>query len=223
MNKTFTNSTSQLLKLVLFTLLLSTNLAHASDILLKQFVVTLDNVSGAKLSASQAAAAKSDSINSLEYSFGVSLQEEFRSKEYWYEILKAVDKKQITGYLSALKLTPVNVIETEFTNGPTVGGGPKAGDAPRDNHQIYVIERSVPGISGLPMNKQKEISQGSQSVVTQFGDSLEWDRSYLTQEGTFCVYRTDDENNIREHAEIAGFPADKISPTQHMVYNFEFN
>lgn len=223
MNKTITNSTNPLLQLALLTLLLSTNLAHAGDMSLKQFVVTLDNVSGAKLSASQSTAAKTDSTHSPEYLFGVSLQEEFRSKQYWYDILKAVDKQQITGYLSALKLTPVNIIETEFTNSPTVGGGPKAGDVPKENHQIYVIERSVPGISGLPMEKQKEISQGSQSVVAQFGDSLEWDRSYLTQEGTFCVYRTDDEKNIREHAEIAGFPVDKISSTEHIVYNFEFN
>ena len=189
---------------------------------LKRFVVVLDNVSGDILSASQVAAAKSDSTDTPESTFAVSLQEEFQSKEVSYEILTAQDEGKISKYLSALNLTPISVIETEFTNGPFVGGGETVNKTPKDNHEIYIIERGVPGISGLPLEKQKEISKGSQSVVAQFGDSLEWDRSYLTQEGTFCVYRTDDEKNIKEHAKIAGFPADKISSVKHVVHKFEF-
>lgn len=131
MKNTFKKLTTQLLTMAFASLLLSTTLAHAGEVSLRQFVVTLDNMSGAKLSASQVSAATSDSADSLEHTLGVSLQEEFRSKEHWYEILKAVDEQQITEYLSALELSPLNVIQTEFTNGPTIGGGPKAGKNPK--------------------------------------------------------------------------------------------
>ena len=189
---------------------------------LKQFVVVLDNASGEKLSASQVAAAKSDSKESPEATFAVSLQEEFQSKEVSYEVLTARDEETLSKYLSALDLTPISVIETEFTNGPSLGGGEVVGETPKDNHEVFIIERAVPGISGLPLEKMKEVSKGSQSVVAQFGDSMEWDRSYLTQKGTFCVYRTDDEKKIKEHGKLAGFPVDKISSVKHVTHKFKF-
>ena len=205
--------------------LLYASLARAEGGEPRQFVVTRDVPSGTMLSESQTAAAASDSRDSLEYPFGVPLQEEFCADERWYEMLTAKNEQRLTEYFAALNVTPIEVIEAEFTNGPVVGGGSKAGDLPKEGHRIYVIERNVPGISGLPLQEQEEISQGSQSVVAQFGDSLEWDRSYLTREGTFCVYRADDESKIREHAEIAGFPADRISTVQQIArdYNFDWS
>ena len=208
--------------------LLSATIAQADDtsmkeqVSLKQFVVVLDNASAEMLSDSQVAAAKSKSKDTPESTFAVSLQEEFHAKEVSYEVLTAQDEEKISKYLSALNLTPISVIETEFTNGPSLGGGQAVGETPKDNHEVYIIERGVPGISGLPMEKMKEVSKGSQSVVAKFGDAMEWDRSYLTKQGTFCVYRTDDENNIKEHGKLAGFPVDKISLVKHVTHKFQF-
>ena len=220
--KKLIGSMTRLFQIVSLSVLLSAGIGHAGDTPLKQFVVVLDNVSGDILSASQVAASKSDSANTPESTFAVSLQEEFQSKEVSYEVLTAQDEEKISKYLAALDLTPISVIETEFTNGPSIGGGEVVSETPKDNHKVYVIERAVPGISGLPLEKMKEVSKGSQSVVAQFGDAMEWDRSYLTQKGTFCVYRTDDEKKIKEHGKIAGFPVDKVSLVKHVTHKFEF-
>ncbi len=211
-----------LLSILLPVFVVATNAAHAESSALNTFVVTLDNESGIVLSKSQSAAAASSAADSFEIKFGVSLKEEFLTPDYRYEILKAKTQEDVKAYLAELELTPISIIESEFTNSPELGGGPKASDVPRDGHSIYVIERAVPEISSMPLEKQKEISQGSQSVVEQIGNSLEWDKSFLTQEGTFCVYRTDDEKHIMEHAKIAGFPADKVSAVEHIVHNYEF-
>ena len=50
------------------------------------------------------------------------------------------------------------------------------------------------------------ISQKSNRAIAQIGNSIEWDHSYLTDEGTYCIYRATDENTIREHGKIAGAP-----------------
>lgn len=222
------NSMARFLQVAGLAILLSVSIGHADETspkeeaTLKQFVVVLDKDAGEKLSASQVAAAESEATDTPEATLAVSLQEEFQSEEMSYAVLTAQDEEKLTEYLSALDLTPVSVIETEFTNGPFLGGGEVVGEAPKDGHNVYIIERAVPGISGLPMEKMKEVSKGSQSVVAQFGESMEWDRSYLTQEGTFCVYRTDDKENIKKHGKIAGFPVDKVSLVKHITHKFEF-
>ncbi len=221
-------SAARFFLIVSLAILLSAAIAQADrtvlkeDAPLKQFVVVLDNASADMLSASQVAAAKSESKDTPESTFAVSLQEEFQSKEISYEVLTAQDEEKLSKYLSALNLKPISVIETEFTNGPSLGGGEAVSEILKENHDVYIIERAVPGISGLPMEKMKEVSKGSQSVVAKFGDAMEWDRSYLTKQGTFCVYRTDDEKNIKEHGKLAGFPVDKISLVKHVTHKFEF-
>ena len=40
---------------------------------------------------------------------------------------------------------------------------------------------------------------------------LQWERSYVTSDKTFCVYLADSEAAILEHARLAGFPANKIT------------
>lgn len=220
--------TQWLFQIIGLAILLSASTAYADETSetqaapLKQFVVVLDKASGEKLAASQVAASKSESKDNLESMHSVSLREEFQSDELAYGVLTAKDEEKLTEYLSALELTPVSMIETEFTLGPSLGGGEVVSETPKDGHNIYVIERAIPDVSGLPLEKMKEVSKGSQSVVAQFGDAMEWDRSYMTQKGTFCVYRTDDEKNIKEHGKIAGFPVDKITLVKHVTHKFEF-
>ncbi len=191
-----------------------------ADSSLKRFVVVLNSDSLVELVQSQEIAFKNTDQNTNASEFDVKLKEDFRSESESYALLEASAKEDIHDYLASLNLKPISITETQFTNSPAVGGGPTASVKPRSGHQVFVIERGVPGISSLPEEKQIEISKGSQQVVSQFGDSLEWDRSFLTQEGTFCVYRTDNEEYIKEHASIAGFPADKISMVKHNIYNF---
>ena len=195
------------------------SVAHAEESDAKRFVVKLDADSISSLVKSQEHASANPEEKTNELSHAVKLKETFTAESESYVLLEASGESNVNDYLKALELSAISVIETEFTNSPEVSGWPKSLEQPREGHKVYIIERGVPGISLLPMEKQLEISSGSQKVVSQFGDKLEWDKSFLTQEGTFCVYRTDNVDLIKEHASIAGFPADKISAVEHKVYD----
>lgn len=49
-----------------------------------------------------------------------------------------------------------------------------------------ILPEGLHGVS-LPLEELTAISKGSQAIVEQLGDSLEWDHSHLTKQGTFCV------------------------------------
>jgi hypothetical protein len=49
------------------------------------------------------------------------------------------------------------------------------------------------------------------------GPDIQWVHSYVTGDKIYCVYLADNEQLIREHAERAGFPADKISAVRAMI------
>jgi hypothetical protein len=46
---------------------------------------------------------------------------------------------------------------------------------------------------------------------------VQWEQSYVTRDKTFCVYLAEDEDAIRKHAELSGFPANKISVVSGMI------
>ena len=42
-------------------------------------------------------------------------------------------------------------------------------------------------------------------------------KSFVAADKTFCVYLAKDESTIRRHAEISGFPANKITEVRRMI------
>ena len=149
--------------------------------------------------------------------------EEFRSADgIWFQTLEAASKENVDAYFLALNVTPEIMIESTFVSSPEIGGGPRAGKIPRSGHKIYVIQRSLPGVGDAPLAEQQKISRGSQGIIEQIGNDIEWNHSYLTSEGTYCVYRATDPKLIEEHAKIADIPADPITEVEHIVHDFEF-
>ncbi len=67
----------------------------------------------------------------------------------------------------------------------------------------------------MPLETQKKISMGSNAALTQVGEGIEWVHSYLTDEGTYCVYRAVDTDKIVEHGKLADAPIDTISAVVH--------
>jgi hypothetical protein len=76
----------------------------------------------------------------------------------------------------------------------------------------YVIEREIPGIGGLNAVQLCEASRTSNQALAALAPTVQWEHSYVAGEKTFCVYLADDEMAIRKHAELSGFPANKITP-----------
>lgn len=131
--------------------------------------------------------------------------------------MTAEDEDAVRDLMRAASATPEKITEVLFINSPTVGGGQPAGAHPRDGHQVYVIERPIPGVGFFRLEKKQKISKGSNAAIAKLGDIIEWDHSYLTGEGTYCVYRADSPDTLREHGALAGAPIGKITPVRQEV------
>jgi hypothetical protein len=75
----------------------------------------------------------------------------------------------------------------------------------------YVIEREIPGAGKLTPAELKAVSQKSCGVLSSLGPSIQWLHSYVTADRIYCIYLANDESLVRRHAELGGFPANKIS------------
>jgi Protein of unknown function (DUF4242) len=81
----------------------------------------------------------------------------------------------------------------------------------------YVIEREIPGAGNLKLQELQAISQKSCAVLRSLGPQVQWIHSYVTQDKLYCVYIAPDENSVREHARLGGFPANKISQVHEVI------
>jgi hypothetical protein len=75
----------------------------------------------------------------------------------------------------------------------------------------FVIEREIPGAGKLSPAELKAISQKSCGVLSSLGPAVQWVQSFVTADKLYCIYHASDESLVRRHAELGGFPANKIS------------
>jgi hypothetical protein len=81
----------------------------------------------------------------------------------------------------------------------------------------FIIQRDLPGIGESGPQQLREAAQRSNEVLAQLGPAIQWVESYVTADGTFCVYLAEDEALIRRHAELSGFPANVITEVRRMI------
>lgn len=208
--------------IVAFATLMLFSSSYASNTEPRNFVLSVSANDGKRLSDAQLQAAKDGSVELPEYKTGVALQEEFRATDIWFLSVHAPDQQAVDAYLAAIEIDAISIYESLFVNSPEVGGGPKAGKTPKDGHNVYMIQRQIPGIGLAPLDRKVAVSKGSQKIIDSLDGKVEWDHSFLTSEGTFCVYRAGDPAMIKEHARIAGIPADPITEVEHLVRNLSF-
>lgn len=75
----------------------------------------------------------------------------------------------------------------------------------------YVIEREIPSAGEFTGPQLKAISQTSCSVLRKLGSEIQWIESFVTADKIYCIYRAPNEQLIKEHAAIGGFPANRVS------------
>ncbi|HSC52867.1 MAG TPA: DUF4242 domain-containing protein [Phnomibacter sp.] len=75
----------------------------------------------------------------------------------------------------------------------------------------YVIEREIPGAGKLTPEQLKGISQTSCGVLSKMGSQIQWLQSYVTGDKIYCVYIAPNEEMVREHAKLGGFPANAVN------------
>ena len=81
----------------------------------------------------------------------------------------------------------------------------------------YVIEREIPGAGKLTPADLKAVSQKSCSVLATLAPKIQWLHSYVTDDRIYCVYQAENEQLVREHARLGGFPANRVSRVHTVI------
>jgi hypothetical protein len=81
----------------------------------------------------------------------------------------------------------------------------------------YLIERDIPAAGSLTPEQLQSISQKSCNVLSELGPQIQWIESYVTDDKIYCMYISPNENMVREHANMGGFPANRISEIKTVI------
>ncbi len=81
----------------------------------------------------------------------------------------------------------------------------------------FMIEREIPQVGTLDRDQLREAAKKSNEVLRQLGPDIQWIESFVAGDRTFCIYLAKDEEIIKRHAQISGFPATKITEVRKMI------
>jgi hypothetical protein len=81
----------------------------------------------------------------------------------------------------------------------------------------FVIERDIPQVGTLEREQLREAAKTSNKALKELGPDIQWIESFVAGDKTFCIYLAKDEDIIRRHAEISGFPATKITEVRKVI------
>jgi hypothetical protein len=81
----------------------------------------------------------------------------------------------------------------------------------------YVIERDIPSIGDSSEQDLSGAAATSNSALAKLAPRVQWEHSYVAGDKTFCIYLAENEDAIREHAKISGFPATVITEVKTII------
>lgn len=81
----------------------------------------------------------------------------------------------------------------------------------------YIIERDIPEAGKLSGSELQAISQKSCGVLNQLGPQVQWVQSFVTADKIYCEYIAPNEELVREHARLGGFPANRVSQVTAII------
>lgn len=81
----------------------------------------------------------------------------------------------------------------------------------------YIIEREIAGVGQLVGEELKGAAATSNAALTRLGGQAQWVESFVTDDKTFCIYLAEDEEAVREHARLSGFPASRITQVHRTI------
>jgi hypothetical protein len=81
----------------------------------------------------------------------------------------------------------------------------------------YIVERSLPGVGGLTAAQLCEAAAKSNAALAELSPYVQWVESFVSADATYCVYLSTNEELIRRHSELSGFPATKITEIKTMI------
>jgi len=81
----------------------------------------------------------------------------------------------------------------------------------------FLIEREIAGVAEMGSCELAQAARTSNSALEKLAPRVQWQESFVTPTGTVCVYLAEDEKAIREHAELSGFPANRITEVKTVI------
>jgi hypothetical protein len=81
----------------------------------------------------------------------------------------------------------------------------------------YVIERELAGAGNLTQQDLHGVAQKSCSVLHQLGPDIQWVESFVTADKIYCIYQAPNKELIQKHAEMGGFPANRIEEIKNVI------
>jgi hypothetical protein len=81
----------------------------------------------------------------------------------------------------------------------------------------YIIEREIAGAGKLTARELQVIAQTSCAALKKLGPEIQWIESYVTADKVYCVYLAPGEAMVREHAQLGGFPANRVSEVKRTI------
>ena len=80
-----------------------------------------------------------------------------------------------------------------------------------DAMKRYVIERDIPKVGSLSREEYRGLAATSNAALAKLAGKVQWLRSHIAADKTFCIYLAESEALVREHSRIAGFPVTKVT------------
>ena len=81
----------------------------------------------------------------------------------------------------------------------------------------YVIERNIPGVGTFDARKLQQAAATSNAALAKLAGKVQWVHSYVVDDKTFCIYLAENESAVKEHAQLSGFPATKVSEVRGII------
>jgi len=81
----------------------------------------------------------------------------------------------------------------------------------------FIIERDVPKAGNFTSETLRTLSQKSRDVLSKLGPEIQWIHSYVAGDKIYCIYIAPSEDLIKEHAKLAGFPANRITKVSSII------
>jgi hypothetical protein len=75
----------------------------------------------------------------------------------------------------------------------------------------------MPGAGSLSQAELQAASQKSCNVIDKLGPQIQWVESYVTNNKIYCIYQAPGIDLIKQHAEQAGFPANRIEEIKTVI------
>jgi len=81
----------------------------------------------------------------------------------------------------------------------------------------FIIERELPKVGTLDREALKGAAAKSNDALRQLAPAIQWVESYVAENKTFCVYLAENEEVIRKHSELSGFPANTVTEVRRTI------